>query len=78
MGNRTIISSISAYLHENQRLWDVHLPKIAQAIRLSVHEATCSSPAFLVFGRLVPTSGDFYGPVSTDVEVTPPVLSSKD
>ena len=76
--NRTIISSISAYLHENHRLWDVHLPKIAQAIRLASHEVTGKSPSFLTFGRLVPTAGNFYGPVSTDPDTIPTVVSTKE
>ena len=74
--NRTIISSISAYLHENHRLWDVNLPKIAQAIRLATHEATGKSPAFLTFGRLVPTAGNFYGPINKNTDNIPPILDS--
>ena len=73
--NRTILSAISAYLHDNHRLWDVNLPKIAQAIRLAPHEATGKSPSFLVFGRLVPTSGNFYGSIHSDVE-RPPDIST--
>ena len=73
--NRTIISAISGYLHDNHRLWDVHLPKIAQAIRLATHVATGKSPSFLTFGRLVPTAGNFYGPIPPGIE-TPPEVSS--
>ena len=76
--NRTIISAISAYLHDNHRLWDVHLPKIAQAIRLATHEVTGRSPAFLTFGRLVPTAGNFYGSIAYDPEVIPKIQSTKD
>ena len=76
--NRTIISAISAYLHNNHRLWDVHLPKIAQAIRLATHETTGRSPAFLTFGRLVPTAGNFYGPISHDQKHIPNVARTED
>ena len=76
--NRTVLASISAYIHENHREWDVHLSKIAQAIRLSTHQVTGKSPSFLVFGRLTPVTGDFYGPVSTDPDFLPVCLPTKD
>ena len=67
--NRTVLASISAYINQNQREWDVHLHKIALAIRLSAHQAIWASPSFLTFRRLVPTAGNFYCPVSADPDL---------
>lgn len=64
--NRVVLSAISSYLRDNHRLWDVNLPKINQAIRLARHESTGFSPAFLVFGRFIPTSAKFYGPYRSE------------
>jgi len=72
--NRVVITALSSYLHENHRLWDVNLPKIAQALRLAKHDATGNSPAFLNFGRMVPLSGNYYGtfdPEKDPLEISP-------
>lgn len=58
--NRIIKTALRSFVKDNHRLWDVNLAKIAQAIRTSVHEVTGYSPAFLNFGRHIPTSGLFY------------------
>lgn len=62
--NRVIVTTIRCYIHENHKHWDLNIYKIAQAIRVSKHDVTEYSPAFLNFGRNVPLSGDFYGKIS--------------
>lgn len=61
--NRVVITAISSYLHGNHREWDENLNKIQQAIRLACHDSTGYSPAFLMFARQVPITGDFYGEI---------------
>jgi len=58
--NRVIKTALKSYISENQRHWDVELPRITQAIRTATHEITEYPPSFLMFGRHVPTSGRFY------------------
>lgn len=62
--NKSIVTAIRSFAHENHRTWDEEVYKIAQAIRLSKHEVTEQSPSFLTFARNVPISGDFYGKIS--------------
>ena len=62
--NRVVIKCISSYIHDNHRAWDENIYKIQQAIRLSKHDVTGQTPAFLMFARQVPLSGDFYGPIA--------------
>lgn len=62
--NRVIGVALATLINVNHREWDKHVYEIAQAIRLAKHEATEVPPAFLMFGRHVPASGDFYGPVT--------------
>ncbi|KAJ8971896.1 hypothetical protein NQ314_000509 [Rhamnusium bicolor] len=57
---RVLVTAISSYILDNQRVWDENLPEIAQALRLAKHDFTQVSPAYLVFGRHVPVSEDFY------------------
>lgn len=56
--NRNIITMLRAYIGDNHREWDKHLPQIGFALRTSVHEVTGYSPAFLNFGREPTASGD--------------------
>lgn len=63
--NRVLVTAISSYISDNQRVWDEKLPEIALALRLAKHDATEISPAYLVFGRHVPVSGDFYSSSAT-------------
>jgi len=58
--NRTIITAIRSYIHENHRTWDQSIHQVAQAIRLAKHEVTGFTPVFLNFGRNVPVDGSFY------------------
>lgn len=61
--NRTIETAIRCYVEDHQD-WDLELSKIRQAINTAKHEVTNFSPSFLVFGRHVPISGNFYKDVS--------------
>lgn len=51
--NRSIISSIRAYLsdNENHSKWDLHLPSIMGALRSSLHSSTGTTPYQAVFGQ---------------------------
>lgn len=66
--NRIIVTALSSYIHDNHRTWDENVFRVAQAIRLSKHEVTGFSPAFLAFGRNVPLTGDFYGKISDNAD----------
>lgn len=61
--NRTIGVAIRSYLKDKHTGWDKNLPEIQYAINSAVHEATSFTPSFLVFGRLVPITGRYYGNV---------------
>ena len=49
--NRTIENQLAAYVAENQRDWDQHIPMLLLAYRSSIHEATKCTPARLMLGR---------------------------
>ena len=49
--NRTLLSMLSKYVHENQKDWDLHLQKVVMAYRTSKHQTTQYTPAYLLFGR---------------------------
>lgn len=63
--NRVLITALSSFITDNHRTWDEHLSEVSQALRLATHEVTQIPPSFLVFGRHVPVTGDFY---RTDVD----------
>lgn len=63
--NRVIGTALASYIKENHREWDKHIFDIAQAIRSASHDVTGVPPNFLMFGRHVPLTGDFYGPTSS-------------
>jgi len=56
--NRTLATMLSAYVQENQRDWDAHLPYVMMAYRSSEHETTGMSPNMLMFGHEVSTPLD--------------------
>jgi hypothetical protein len=58
--NRTIITSISTFVNDDHRTWDVFIPKVQFAINNSVNEATGFTPSFLVYGRELVTCGTHY------------------
>ena len=53
--NLTLVNLISAYVDDDQREWDRHLPLLMAAYRACVHEATGYSPNLLMLGREVHT-----------------------
>lgn len=70
--NQTIGTSIRCYVKEHKD-WDLSLHQIQQAINTAKHEVTGYAPCLLNFGRNVPLSGRYYGPVSNtrDIELMP-------
>jgi len=58
--NGSIIAAIRSYINSEQRDWDVNIPHIAAALRNTVHEATNTTPYFLLFGQHMQTHGSNY------------------
>lgn len=58
--NQTLGNCLRTYAKDNQRKWDVNLPKIQLALRTAVHEVTGYTPFFLNFGREYISSGNEY------------------
>lgn len=74
--NKVIVTALRCYIHDNHKTWDSSIFKVAQAIRISKHDVTGYSPAFLNFGRNVPVTGDFYGKISEN-DINFPSISDK-
>ena len=49
--NRTMKESLKKYALDNPENWDIYLPYILSAYRLSCHASIESSPNYLMFGR---------------------------
>lgn len=49
--NRVLKSMISAFVTDNQRVWDENLAALACAVNTAVHEATGRTPYFVNFGK---------------------------
>uniref|UniRef100_A0A3B3RRT6 Integrase catalytic domain-containing protein n=1 Tax=Paramormyrops kingsleyae TaxID=1676925 RepID=A0A3B3RRT6_9TELE len=49
--NRTIKTTIRAYVGQKHRDWDLHLSLISFALRTAPHQSTGDTPAFLLYGR---------------------------
>lgn len=63
--NRVISTAIRSYIKDkNHRNWDQNIHQICNAINSASHEVTKCSPAFLVFGRNLPLSREYYGLLS--------------
>ena len=56
--NKTLVTMLSAYVHENQRDWDKHLPYVMMAYRAAEHETTGFTPNRLMLGRETATPLD--------------------
>ncbi len=70
--NYTLVTLISAYVDEEQRQWDIHLPLLTSAYRSCLHEATGFSPNMLMLGREINAPMDLmYGPIFHEPEVDP-------
>lgn len=78
--NKTIVTAIRSFIHENHNTWDQNIHQIAQAIRLARHEVTGFSPSYLCFLRNVPTDGAFFGSISdnahNNIEIGNKVIDS--
>ena len=49
--NRTLESMLSKVINDNQKEWDIHLPKVLFAYRTSIHESTGFSPFLVTYGQ---------------------------
>lgn len=67
--HRTLKVMLSSYVKDNQRDWDIWLPKVACAIRTSRSESTSMTPYFINFGREMVLRGPDH---------VPPVLDTQD
>ncbi|XP_047990896.1 uncharacterized protein K02A2.6-like [Leguminivora glycinivorella] len=67
--NKVIVTAVSSYIENDHRFWDINLPKIQFAMNTAVNEVTKYSPAFLVHGRELVTSGLHYIDVELDDEI---------
>ena len=56
--NKTLMTMISAYVSENHRDWDEHIPYVMMAYRATEHESTGYSPNMLMLGRETSTPLD--------------------
>lgn len=68
--NKTIMTAISTFISNDQRIWDLLLPKIQFAVNCSVNEVTGYTPSFLVYGRELVTCGKHYIDTDTDDDLT--------
>ena len=51
--NKTLLNMISAYVDENQKDWDLHLPLLTSAYRACAHDSSGLSPNLVMLGREV-------------------------
>ena len=49
--NSQVKTMIKAFLHDDHRLWDEHLPEFCFAVNNSIHDSSRFSPFFLNYGR---------------------------
>ena len=49
--NSTIATTLSMFVSRDQKDWDIHIPSVLFAYRVSISESTGDSPFFLLFGR---------------------------
>lgn len=71
--NRTVGTAIRSYI-DNHDNWDKQIAKIQQAINTSKHEVTGFTPSFLVFGRHIPLSGNYYKDLNLDISVDSEII----
>lgn len=58
--NKTIVTAVATYINDDQRSWDLHIPKVQFALNSSTSEVTGYTPAFLVYGRELVADGSHY------------------
>ena len=49
--NKTLLNMISAYVHDNQKDWDLQLPLLTSAYRSCAHDSSGLSPNQIMLGR---------------------------
>ena len=70
---KTLLNMISAYVNDNQKIWDIYLPLLTSAYRSCAHESTGLSPNQILLGPEVhqPISLAFGFPGSDYCPVSP-------
>ncbi len=66
--NRTLLDMLSKHVNEDQKNWDVQIPKVMLAYRSSVNETSGFTPAFLMFGRELRLPADIVYGEAPDTE----------
>ena len=69
--NGTLETMLSAYVQENHRDWDKHLPYVMMAYRASEHETTGFSPNMLMLGRETSTPLDLIYEMPSSIKQIP-------
>lgn len=64
--NRTLKTCLISYVSQDQREWDLVLPKVSCAIRTAKHEVTGHTPYFVNFGRELNITGERFPSVKQD------------
>ena len=67
--NKTIMTAVSTFIDNDQRVWDLLIPKIQFAINSSVNEVTGFTPSFLVYGRELVSCGSHYKDCKLDGDI---------
>ncbi len=57
--HKTLMTTLSMYVSANQRDWDLYIQLCTFAFRVSRHESTGETPAYLVMGRDLPLPMDW-------------------
>lgn len=77
--NRSILSSIRAYVEGDQTTWDERIYTIASALRNATHATSGHSPYFMVFGQHMVQHANTYKLLrsmqalqASDIEIVPP------
>lgn len=66
--NKTVGTAIRCYIKNHQE-WDAELTKIQFAMNAAKHEVHDLAPAFIVFGRNIPLSGNYYSKISETKDI---------
>ena len=69
--NGTLEAMLSAYVQDNHRDWDKHLPYVMMAYRASEHETTGFSPNMLMLGRETSTPLDLIYELPSSIRQIP-------
>lgn len=67
--NKTIITAVSTFISNDQRIWDTLIPKIQFAMNCAVNEVTGFTPSMIVFGREMVTCGSHYVSSKSDTNI---------